>query len=143
MGGLDRVEEMLARGDEVAGVFCKPEKPDEKPDALRAAAQAAGLKVMSAADAAKWADFVMVLTPDEGQGDLYRDDLGPNMRPGSALAFGNVIGSPFSNSGVVMTKMINSTNARSNSGVMLISLSVTRCVRWEKRFISQAGTRED
>lgn len=39
------LEAFLARGDEVAGVFCKPEKPDEKPDALGAAAQAAGLKV--------------------------------------------------------------------------------------------------
>jgi ketol-acid reductoisomerase len=52
-----------------------------------AKAEAAGLKVLDPADAAKWADVVMVLTPDEGQGDLYRDKLGPNMRPGSALAF--------------------------------------------------------
>jgi ketol-acid reductoisomerase len=42
---------------------------------------------MSSADAAKWADVVMVLTPDEGQGDLYRDHLAPNMRPGTAIAF--------------------------------------------------------
>jgi ketol-acid reductoisomerase len=52
-----------------------------------AKAEAAGLKVMSPAEAAKWADFVMVLTPDEGQGDLYRDSLHANMRPGSAMAF--------------------------------------------------------
>ncbi|GAB3489166.1 methionyl-tRNA formyltransferase [Curvibacter fontanus] len=39
------LEAFLARGDEVAGVFCKPEKPGEKPDALRAAAEAAGLPV--------------------------------------------------------------------------------------------------
>lgn len=39
------LEAFLARGDQVAGVFCKPEKPDEKPDALRVAAEAAGLKV--------------------------------------------------------------------------------------------------
>jgi len=52
-----------------------------------AKAEAAGLKVMDPADAAKWADVVMVLTPDEGQGDLYRDRLAPNMRPGTALAF--------------------------------------------------------
>lgn len=39
------LEAFLARGDQVAGVFCKPEKPGEKPDALRAAAEAAGLKV--------------------------------------------------------------------------------------------------
>ena len=42
---------------------------------------------MDAAEAAKWADVVMVLTPDEGQGELYRDKLGPNMRPGRAIAF--------------------------------------------------------
>jgi len=43
------LEAFLARGDEVAGVFCKPEKPGEKPDALRAAAEAAGLKVFQLA----------------------------------------------------------------------------------------------
>src|ERR1700710_1403854 len=52
-----------------------------------ARAKGAGLKVMDPADAAKWADVVMVLTPDEGQGDLYRDKLGPNMKSGAALAF--------------------------------------------------------
>ena len=50
-------------------------------------AEAAGFRVMDAAEAAKWADIVMVLTPDEGQGDLYRDSLAPNMRQGAALAF--------------------------------------------------------
>lgn len=39
------LEAFLARGDDVAGVFCKPEKPGEKPDALRAAAEAAGRPV--------------------------------------------------------------------------------------------------
>ncbi|MBX9961047.1 MAG: methionyl-tRNA formyltransferase [Burkholderiaceae bacterium] len=39
------LEAFLARGDDVAGVFCKPEKPGEKPDALRAAAESQGLKV--------------------------------------------------------------------------------------------------
>ena len=52
-----------------------------------AKAEAAGLRVLDPAEAAKWADVVMVLTPDEGQGDLYREKLGPNMKPGAALAF--------------------------------------------------------
>ena len=52
-----------------------------------AKAEAAGIRVMEPAEAAEWADVVMVLTPDEGQGDLYRDSLHANMRPGSALAF--------------------------------------------------------
>src|SRR3984885_2913217 len=52
-----------------------------------AKAETAGLKVMDPAECAKWADVVMVLTPDEGQGDLYRDKLGPNMKAGAALAF--------------------------------------------------------
>ena len=56
-----------------------------------AKAEAAGLRVMDAGDAAKWADVVMVLTPDEGQGDLYREKLGPNMRPGTALAFAHCL----------------------------------------------------
>ena len=52
-----------------------------------AKAEAAGLQVMDPAEAAAWADVVMVLTPDEGQGDLYRDSLHANMRPGAAMAF--------------------------------------------------------
>jgi ketol-acid reductoisomerase len=52
-----------------------------------AKAEASGLKVMDPADAAKLADVVMVLTPDEGQGDLYREKLDPNLKPGAALAF--------------------------------------------------------
>jgi methionyl-tRNA formyltransferase len=39
------MEAFLARGDEVAGVFCAPEKEGAKPDALRAAAQEKGVKV--------------------------------------------------------------------------------------------------
>lgn len=39
------LEAFLARGDQIVGVFCKPEKPGEKPDALREAAQAHGLQV--------------------------------------------------------------------------------------------------
>ncbi|HNB26999.1 MAG TPA: ketol-acid reductoisomerase [Alphaproteobacteria bacterium] len=50
-------------------------------------AEAAGLKVMSPAEGAKWADLVMVLTPDELQAKLYVDDLAPNMKQGAALAF--------------------------------------------------------
>ena len=45
------------------------------------------LEVKSPSDAAKWADVVMVLTPDEGQGALYRDHLLANMKDGAALAF--------------------------------------------------------
>ncbi|MFT5539479.1 MAG: ketol-acid reductoisomerase [Alphaproteobacteria bacterium] len=45
------------------------------------------LKVMTNAAAAKWADIVMVLVPDELQADLYRDELLPNMKKGAALAF--------------------------------------------------------
>ena len=45
------------------------------------------LKVMTPAEAAKWADVVMVLTPDEIQGDIYRDELQANMKKGAALAF--------------------------------------------------------
>ena len=50
-------------------------------------AEDAGLKVVSPAEAAKWADIVMVLVPDELQAALYRDDLKDNMKKGAALAF--------------------------------------------------------
>ena len=47
----------------------------------------AGFKVMAPAEAAKWADIVMMLTPDELQAKLYSDDLAANMQQGAALAF--------------------------------------------------------
>ena len=50
-------------------------------------AEAAGFKVMEVAEAAKWADLVMMLTPDELQGDIYRDHLHDNMKKGAALVF--------------------------------------------------------
>jgi len=50
-------------------------------------AEKAGFQVMSPDDAAKWADVVMMLTPDELQADIYRDSLEPNLKEGSALAF--------------------------------------------------------
>ncbi|MCG8596349.1 MAG: ketol-acid reductoisomerase, partial [Kiloniellales bacterium] len=50
-------------------------------------AEEAGLPVMTPAEAAAWADVVMLLTPDELQAELYRDHLAPNMREGTALAF--------------------------------------------------------
>jgi len=50
-------------------------------------AEAVGIKVLKPAEAAKWADVVMVLAPDELQAALYNSDLKPNMREGTALAF--------------------------------------------------------
>ncbi len=50
-------------------------------------AEAAGFTVMSPADAAKWADVVMILTPDELQAALYKNDLAPNMKEGATIAF--------------------------------------------------------
>ena len=52
-----------------------------------AKAEKAGLKVMDVADAAKWADVVMMLTPDELQAGIWEKDLKPNMKQGAALFF--------------------------------------------------------
>src|SRR5437867_870442 len=46
-------------------------------------AQAENLKVMEAADAAKWADVMMMLTPDELQADIYREHIARNMKQGA------------------------------------------------------------
>jgi ketol-acid reductoisomerase len=45
------------------------------------------LKVMEVAEAAKWADVLMMLTPDELQGDIYREQLHANMKQGAAIMF--------------------------------------------------------
>ena len=49
-------------------------------------AENAGFKVLTNSEAAKWADIVMVLAPDELQAGLYNNELKPNMREGTALA---------------------------------------------------------
>src|SRR3954469_24492555 len=49
--------------------------------------EADGLKVMSVADAAKWADVLMVLAPDELQRGIYNAEIAPNIRDGAALLF--------------------------------------------------------
>ena len=45
------------------------------------------LKTMEVAEAAKWADIVMMLTPDELQADIYKDHLHANLKNGAALMF--------------------------------------------------------
>ena len=52
-----------------------------------AKAEAAGFKVMNVAEASKWADVVMMLTPDELQADIYAEDVANNIRPSAAIAF--------------------------------------------------------
>ncbi|MEP2104117.1 MAG: ketol-acid reductoisomerase [Parasphingorhabdus sp.] len=50
-------------------------------------AEGADFKVLSNADAAAWADIVMILAPDEHQAAIYAADYHDNMKPGAALAF--------------------------------------------------------
>jgi ketol-acid reductoisomerase len=45
------------------------------------------LKVLEVAEAAKWADVMMMLTPDELQSDIYRDQIQNNLKQGGALMF--------------------------------------------------------
>src|SRR3569832_2505235 len=47
-------------------------------------AEGAGFKVMSIAEAAKWADVLLMLAPDENQAKIWNDDLKANMKPGAA-----------------------------------------------------------
>jgi ketol-acid reductoisomerase len=53
----------------------------------REKAEAAGLKVMSTAEAAAAADVVMILVPDHVQGDVYQRDIAPHMTAGKTLMF--------------------------------------------------------
>ncbi|MDJ0734141.1 MAG: ketol-acid reductoisomerase [Nostocaceae cyanobacterium] len=52
-----------------------------------AKAEAAGLGVKNVADAAKAADVIMILLPDEVQKSVYKHDIEPNLQPGNVLAF--------------------------------------------------------
>ena len=50
-------------------------------------AEAAGLSVKSVPEAVASADLVMILTPDEFQSKLYKDEVEPNLKQGATLAF--------------------------------------------------------
>ncbi len=50
-------------------------------------AEAQGLRVMTAADAAKKADIIMILINDEKQAKLYKESIEPNLTEGKTLAF--------------------------------------------------------
>ncbi|MCE2696935.1 MAG: ketol-acid reductoisomerase [Nostocales cyanobacterium LE14-WE4] len=52
-----------------------------------AKAEAAGLTVKNVADAAKAADFIMILLPDEVQKTIYKNEIEPNLEAGNVLAF--------------------------------------------------------
>ena len=52
-------------------------------------AEEAGFRVLSAAEAAKWADVVVILAPDQVQRTLYADDIAANLEEGNALVFGH------------------------------------------------------
>ena len=53
----------------------------------RAKAEADGLTVTSGAEAAAWADVVMVLAPDTKQRAIYDESIAPNLQPGNMLMF--------------------------------------------------------
>ncbi len=55
--------------------------------ASAAKAEAAGLTVKPVPEAVKGADLVMILTPDEFQAVLYRNEIAPNLKEGATLAF--------------------------------------------------------
>ncbi len=52
-----------------------------------AKAKAAGLRVMAVAEAASWADVVMILAPDTSQAKIYTNEIAPHLQPGNTLMF--------------------------------------------------------
>ena len=52
-------------------------------------AEEAGFKVLSNAEATKWADVVMILVPDTTQATVYAEDIAPNLEDGNAIFFGH------------------------------------------------------
>jgi ketol-acid reductoisomerase len=59
-----------------------------RPDSpRRAKAEAAGLQVLTVAEAARAADIIQILLPDEQQAKVYREEIAPALKPGRALVF--------------------------------------------------------
>ncbi|MEQ1790421.1 MAG: ketol-acid reductoisomerase [Rickettsiales bacterium] len=59
-----------------------------KTDSISVAkAKGAKFEVMTPAEAAAWADVIMILTPDELQAEIYANDIAPNVKKGASLVF--------------------------------------------------------
>ena len=54
-----------------------------------AKAEAKGFRVVSVAEAAKEADLIMILLPDELQADVFKEEIEPNLSEGNIIAFGH------------------------------------------------------
>ena len=54
-----------------------------------AKAEEAGFAVKTVAEAAKWADVIMLLAPDTSQKEIFEDEIAPNLEDGNALLFGH------------------------------------------------------
>jgi len=59
-------------------------------------AEAEGLTVMTVAEAAAWADLIMMLAPDEHQAAIYKHEIAPHIRDGAALLFAHGLNIHFS-----------------------------------------------
>jgi len=75
-----------------------------------AKAEAHGLKVSNVADAVASADIVMILTPDEFQSVLYKEEIEPNIKQGATLAFAHGFAVHY-----------NQVNARADLNVVMIA----------------------
>src|SRR5277367_1751047 len=60
---------------------------EDSPSWEKAARQ--GLRVLETAEAAREADIIMILVPDEMGGDIYKNEIAPNLKAGDYLAFGH------------------------------------------------------
>jgi ketol-acid reductoisomerase len=57
--------------------------------ASRVKAEEAGFRVLTSAEAAEWADVIVILAPDQVQRHLYADDIAPHLNAGDTLVFGH------------------------------------------------------
>ena len=73
-------------------------------------AKNAGFDVKTVADAAKWADIMMMVTPDELQADIYNSDIEPNLKENGSLFFAHGLNIHF-----------NLINARDDLNVIMVA----------------------
>ncbi|HEX8643621.1 MAG TPA: ketol-acid reductoisomerase [Allosphingosinicella sp.] len=90
-GNQGRAQALNLRDSGVAVIVALPAD-----SATRARAAEDGFDVMTSAKAAQVADLAMMLAADEDQARIYRDEIVPNLRQGSALGFAHGLNVHFS-----------------------------------------------
>ena len=92
-----------------------------------AKAEAKGFAVKTVAEATKECDVIMILLPDENQGDIYANEIAPNLKDGATIAFGHGFNIHYGR--ITPKKNINVMMVAPIGALLVVCVSATRGIK--------------